>query len=99
MTTSPTDLRQAHAHGVSVTRDALVVDLDDGRTVSVPLVWYPRLAHGTSAEHAEWRLIGNGEGIHWPALDEDISVEALLAGKPSGETQASLRRWLELRAH
>ena len=99
VTTSPTDLRQAHAHSVTVTGDALVVDLDDGRTVSVPLVWYPRLAHGTPAEHGQWRLIGNGEGIHWPALDEDISVEALLAGKPSGETQASLRRWLESRAH
>jgi len=99
VTTSPTDLRQAHADSVTVTSDTIVVDLDDGRTVSVPLVWYPRLAHGTAAEHMQWRLIGNGEGIHWPALDEDVSVEALLAGRPSGETQASLRRWLESRSH
>jgi hypothetical protein len=84
---------------VTVTEDALVVDLVDGRTVSVPLSWYPRLAHGTSAERSNWRLIGRGEGIHWPDLDEDISVAGLLTGWPSGETQNSLRRWLEARPH
>jgi hypothetical protein len=79
-------------------RDAeLWVMLVDGRTVSVPLAWYPRLAHATPDERAHWRLIGQGEGIHWPDLDEDISVANLLAGKPSGESQRSLQRWLELR--
>jgi len=80
-----------------VSEDTLVVDLADGRTLSVPLAWYPRLAHGTPAERAEWRLIGRGEGIHWPELDEDVSVEGLLAGRRSGESQASLQRWLQSR--
>ena len=75
----------------------LSVVLVDGRTVSVPLEWYPRLAHGTPTERAHWRLIGHGEGIHWPNLDEDVSVANLLAGKRSGESQGSLQRWLELR--
>ena len=97
MSTSPSDLREALAQSVTVTEDALVVDLVDGRTVSVPLPWYPRLAHGTPPERANWRLIGRGEGVHWPDLDEDISVANLLAGRPSGETQNSFRRWLESR--
>ncbi|HEX2202324.1 MAG TPA: DUF2442 domain-containing protein [Longimicrobium sp.] len=78
-----------------VTDDALTVELADGRVLSVPLVWYPRLAHGTPEERNHWRLIGRGEGIHWPDLDEDLSVEGLLAGRPSGESQQSLKRWLE----
>jgi len=94
---SPIEISQARAQRVSLTEDALVVELVDGRTITVPLTWYPRLAHGTPAERANWRLIGTGEGIHWPDLDEDISVEGLLAGRRSGETQASLRRWLETR--
>jgi len=60
----------------------------------VPLAWYPRLLHGTPAERDRWRLIGRGEGIHWPELDDDISVEGLLAGRPSGESQRSFARWL-----
>lgn len=97
MSTSPSELRAALAQTVMVTDDSLVVDLVDGRTVSVPLPWYPRLAHGTPAERANWRLIGRGEGVHWPDLDEDISIAGLLAGRPSGETQTSLQRWLESR--
>jgi hypothetical protein len=97
MTTSPADLRAVLAQDVRVTDDALVVELLDGRTLSVPLAWYPRLAHGTVAERANWRFIGRGDGIHWPQLDEDISVEDLLAGRRSGETQASLQRWLQAR--
>jgi hypothetical protein len=85
------------AQQVTVTDDALIVDLVDGRTVSVPVSWYPRLAHGTPAERSNWRLLGRGEGIHWPDLDEDISVAGLLAGRPSGETQSSLQRWLKSR--
>ena len=91
------ELREAIAQSVSVSGDALVVDLADGRTITVPIAWFPRLAHGTPAERAKWRLIGNGEGIHWPDLDEDISVRSLLTGQRSGESQASLRRWIEVR--
>ena len=94
---SPIDITQARAQRVSLTEDALVVELIDGRTITVPLTWYPRLAHGSEAERANWRFIGEGEGLHWPDLDEDISVEGLLAGRRSGETQASLRRWFESR--
>lgn len=82
---------------VEVSDVSLTVELVDGRSVSVPLLWYPRLVDGTPAERANWRLIGRGEGIHWPDLDEDISVAGLLAGKRSGESQRSLKRWLELR--
>ena len=97
MTSSPLELRQVVARDVHVADDALVVDLADGRTLSVPLAWYPRLAHATSTERANWRFIGRGEGIQWPDLDEDISVEGLLAGGPSGESQASFKTWLEKR--
>ena len=85
------------ASAVVVTDDTLTVDLSDGRTLSVPLTWYPRLLYGSRAERQHWQLIGQGVGIHWPELDEDISVEGLLAGQPSGESQRSLRRWLESR--
>jgi hypothetical protein len=98
MATSTIDTQIARAQQVAVTEDTLVVDLVDGRTISVPLGWYPRLWHGTPEERHHWRLIGGGDGIHWPELDEDISVENLLAGKPSGESQRSLKRWLEARA-
>ncbi|MEW6533917.1 MAG: DUF2442 domain-containing protein [Thermodesulfobacteriota bacterium] len=81
----------------TTTAYSLTVDLDDGRTISVPLVWYPRLLHATPEERNNWRLIGKGEGIHWPDLDEDISVENILFGKPSGESQRSLSKWLEAR--
>lgn len=97
MSTLATEIRAARAQDVTVTNDALLVDLVDGRTVTAPLLWFPRLLHGTSRERNRWRLIGQGEGIHWPHLDEDISVEGLLAGRPSGESQKSLRRWLDAR--
>ena len=87
----------AVAQGITVTEDALIVDLTDGRTISVPLAWYPRLLHGTPEERNKWRLIGNGEGIHWPDLDEDVSIEGLVLGKPSGESQRSFKQWLEQR--
>lgn len=80
-----------------MTEDTLTVELADGRSISVPLAWYPRLAHATTDERRNWRLIGGGEGVHWPDLDEDISVEGLLAGRPSGESQTSLNRWLAAR--
>ena len=85
------------AQNVVVTHDTLTVDLNDGRSISAPLAWYPRLLHGTPEERDNWRLIGNAEGIHWPDLDEDISVENLLLGKPSGESQKSFKKWLQNR--
>ena len=97
MSTLTTELQAARASGVEVTEDTLSVDLTDGRSVSVPLEWYPRLFHGTPAERQNCRLIGDGEGIHWEELDEDISIEGLLAGRSSGESEKSLRRWLESR--
>lgn len=82
---------------VTVTLDSLSVDLSDGRTISVPLAWFPRLMHGTKKERNNWRLIGKGYGIHWEDLDEDISVENLLLGQASGESQSSLKKWLASR--
>ena len=83
------------AETVNVSGDALTAELSDGRTISVPLDWYPRLTHATPEERDNWRLIGGGEGIHWPDLDEDISVGGLIAGRPSAESQKSFQRWLE----
>src|SRR5580692_8798346 len=95
MITSGIDVRNPSAQRVTLNEDTLTVDLSDGRTIAVPLAWFPRLTHGTAAERSNWTLIGDGEGIHWPDLDEDISVESLLAGRRSGESQDSLRRWLD----
>lgn len=81
------------AHRVRVTDHALTVELVDGRVVSVPTPWYPRLAEASDRERRTWVLIGAGVGIHWPALDEDVSVDGLLRGERSGESRASLRSW------
>ena len=97
MSTSTLESSSAGALGVIVDNEALTVSLSDGRTISAPLAWYPRLLHGNDTERGHWRLIGQGQGIHWPDLDEDISVENLLQGKPSGESQRSLRAWLDRR--
>lgn len=97
MSTSPTEVRSPRAIGVEVTDDTLRVDLADGRTILVPVAWYPRLDHGSPAERRNWQLIGRGEGIHWPDLDEDLSVESLLMGRASGESQRSLKSWLATR--
>ena len=98
MTTSGTDLKEAAARNVTLSDDSLSVDLADGRTIIVPLAWFPRLSHATPPERAKWRLIGGGSGIHWPDLDENVSVGSLLTGRRSGESQDSLRRWLADRA-
>ncbi|MBI3983760.1 DUF2442 domain-containing protein, partial [Candidatus Microgenomates bacterium] len=82
---------------VTVTDDTLSVDLEDGRTIAVPIGWYPRLAYGTPAERVNFQLSSAGYGIHWPDLDEDIGVEGLLLGKQSSESQASFERWLQNR--
>ena len=89
---------EVRAQNLVVTEDGLIVDLSDGRSITVPLAWYPRLVHGTPDERNNWRWIGDREGIHWPDLDEDISVENLILGQPSGESQDSFRWWLEKRA-
>jgi hypothetical protein len=86
MSTSVIETRAAVVQYVAVTE------------VSVPLAWYPRLLHGQPQERNNWRLIGQGEGIHWPDLDEDISAENILLGQPSGESQRSLGRWLQSRS-
>ncbi len=98
MTHSAIEFRIPRAVSFSVTPDTLEVALDDGRTIAAPLAWFPRLLHGTAEERSRARLIGQGEGLHWPDLDEDVSVESLLAGRPSAESAASLKRWLAGRA-
>jgi len=98
MTISAVEIEVPDAENVSVTEDSLSVDLSDGRTISVSLAWFPRLLHATPEERKNWRLIGKGQGIHWKDIDEDISVEGLLAGKPSGESQESFREWLKQRS-
>jgi hypothetical protein len=81
-----------------VTDEALIIELMDGRTISVPLAWYPRLWYGTPRERSHFEIIGDGEIIHWPDLDEDLSVAGILAGRRSGESPASLKKWLAARS-
>ena len=90
--------RDCFAVAVEFSVDSFTIRLDDGRSLSTPLIWYPRLFQGTADERNHYELIGGGEGIHWPDLDEDISVEGLLAGRPSAETAESLSRWLSNRS-
>ena len=97
MTTLAVKIEIPNAYKVNVTDDTLTVELDDGRTVSVPLAWYPRLLNASTEEKKNWRLIGNGRGIHWEAIDEDISVEGILFGRPSGESHVSFKKWFESR--
>ncbi|WP_372715906.1 DUF2442 domain-containing protein [Immundisolibacter sp.] len=98
MSISAVEIEVALAKAMRVTQDSLHVDLADGRTISVPLAWYPRLLHATPDEKKNWRFIGMGRGIHWEAIDEDISVEGLLAGRASAESQASFKKWLASRS-
>ncbi|HXH20438.1 MAG TPA: DUF2442 domain-containing protein [Dehalococcoidia bacterium] len=98
MSISRVDISVPDAARVEVSDDTLTVELSDGRSISVPLAWYPRLLHARPEERRRWRLIGGGQGIHWDDLDEDISVEGLLAGRRSAESQAAFKRWLESRA-
>ncbi len=94
MSTLALEIEVPKVEDVRITKDTLSVDLSDGRTISVPIEWFPRLVYATSEERRNWRLIGRGHGIHWEDIDEDISVEGLLAGKPSGESQSSFKKWL-----
>jgi hypothetical protein len=89
------ETQEARAQNVVVDEDSLTVDLADGRTIIAPLSWYPRLWHGTSEERSRFEIIGDGAYIHWPDLDEDLTVTGILAGRPSGESQKSLKKWLE----
>jgi len=96
MNTLSNELREVTAERVVVTKDTLRVELADGRTVEAPLAWYPRLLHGTAKERARWRLIGSGEGIHWPIWTRISALKTFL--RPSfGESQRSFKKWLEMR--
>jgi hypothetical protein len=98
MTSLPFDLSLVRAKVVRFGEETLIVELVDGRILTVPIEWYPRLTHAMPRERANWQLIGQGEGIHWPDLDEDLSVEGFLVGRRSGESRESLARWLQSRA-
>ncbi len=86
------------ATALTLTADRFSVELADGRSLSVPLAWYPRLMQATEAERAHWRLLGGGYAIEWHDLDEHIGIASLMAGHPSGESEASLKRWLASRS-
>ena len=83
---------------LKIDEEKLFIDLEDGRSLIIPLTWYPRLLHGTLAERQNWQLLGDGYAIEWPDLDEHIGIEGLLAGRRSSESQESLERWLASRA-
>ena len=95
MSTLVVESVEARAQNVQIDEDRLVVDLTDGRSISAPLAWYPRLWRGTPEERACFEIIGDGAYIHWPELDEDLSVAGILAGRRSGESLASLQEWLD----
>ena len=98
MSISVVEMRMPEVSDVAVSEETLRVELSDGRTLSVPIGWYPRLSHATDEERTNWTIMDARHGIHWPYLDEDVSLEGLLAGQASRESQASLRRWLEGRS-
>jgi Protein of unknown function (DUF2442) len=98
MPTSAVELSLPNIENLTITEETLTVELSDGRTLSVPLAWFPRLSHASPKERSNWRLMGKVHGIHWEDLDEDISLEGLLIGRPSGESQTSFKKWLEGRA-
>lgn len=97
MSTSTMEPMSATAISVEVTKHAIAFELSDGRKISAPMAWFPRLFHATPNERRNWRLIGDGYGVHWPDVDEDVSVEGVLHGKMSVESPESLRRWLKQR--
>jgi hypothetical protein len=97
MSSSVAEQREPRARSVTVTEESLTVDLADGRTIIVPLLWYPRLWHGKPRERNHFEIFGDGAYIHWPDLDEDLTVAGLLAGLPSGESPKSLKQWLKQR--
>ncbi len=98
MSISAVEIALPTIESLTIADNTLSVELSDGRTVLVPLAWFPRLLHATKEERKKWRLIGKGQGIHWEDIDEDVSVENLLAGRPSGESQLSFKKWLASRS-
>ncbi len=98
MNTLAVEIQEARAQAITLTDDSLAIDLTDGRTIIAPLAWYPRLWHGTPAERQNFEIIGDGTMIHWPDLDEDLSVAGILGGRRSGESPASLKKWLAKRS-
>jgi hypothetical protein len=90
-------MENIRAQSLQVDADSLILELTDGRTMTVPLVWYPRLWYGTPEERSAFEVLGDGAYVHWPRLDEDLSVAGMLAGQRSGESAASLRKWLAAR--
>jgi hypothetical protein len=95
--TTLTEISISPAVNVSVTNKFLTVELADGRKISVPTAWYPRLACGTPAERRQWTISYSGEGLHWEMLDEDISIKGLIAGLPSNENPAMIKKWMAAR--
>jgi len=97
MSSSVIETQEARAQSVRLDEEALTVDLVDGRTIIVPLVWFPRLWHGTPHERGHFEIFGDGAYLHWPDLDEDLTVAGLLSGRQSGENPQSLQKWLDSR--
>jgi hypothetical protein len=97
MSSSAVEVQEPRAQRVEVSEDALIIELVDGRVVRVPLTWYPRLWYGSAEERARFEIIGDGTLVHWPDLDEDLSVAGILAGRHSGESPESLKKWLDER--
>ena len=97
MPISAIEIEIPFALDVNITDDTLSVELSDGRTISTPLGWFPRLETANDQERQNWKLIGKGTGIHWEDIDEDISIEGLISGRPSFESQASFKKWLKSR--
>ena len=91
------EIQEARAQNIIIDDEMLSVDLVDGRTIIAPVMWYPRLWHGTTEERSNFEIIGDGTIVHWPDLDEDLSISGILAGRKSGESQASLKKWLSQR--
>ncbi|HEX7447033.1 MAG TPA: DUF2442 domain-containing protein [Pirellulales bacterium] len=83
---------------VTTSDEYLIVELSDRRCLSVPLDWYPRLAHANDSQRRNYQILGEGYAIEWPDLDEHVGIEGLLAGRRSGESQASFERWLNSRS-
>ncbi len=92
------EIQEARARQVTVNDETLTVELVDGRKISAPLAWYPRLWYSSPEERSRFKIISDGEIIHWPDLDEDLSVSGILAGRRSGESPASLKKWLASRS-
>jgi hypothetical protein len=94
MSSSGIEIQEARAQELQINEDSMFVELADGRALIVPLAWFPRLWYGTAKERENFEIIGDGSNLHWPDLDEDVSITGLLAGRRSGESRESLKKWL-----